>query len=89
MQVFTPTGAMRAWATVLMLVLGFGLALGLTIAYVTKVDRAAEKRNVERSQDICGIIRIIDDRQQKIANPNPDQKIFIDELHRYRVKLGC
>lgn len=89
MHVFTPTGAMRAWATMLLAVIGFGLALGLTIAYVNRIDRNAERRNVERSRDICGIIRIIDDRQQKVTNPNPDQKQFIDELHRYRVKLGC
>lgn len=73
----------------LAVIVGFGLVVGFTIAYVTKVDRAAEKRNVERAQDICGVIKLIDDRNQKIVNPNPDQRQFIDELHRYRLKLGC
>lgn len=34
LRVITPTGAFNAWATVVMLIVGFGLALGLTIGYV-------------------------------------------------------
>lgn len=86
----TPTGAIRAWATVLMVVLGFGAALGLTIGYVVKVDKAAEKRNVERSRDICGIIRLIDNRNQTLPPAtDKDTADFRAELHRYRLKLGC
>lgn len=88
-RILTPTGAMRAWATVVMLILGFGLALGLTIGYVKKVDKEAERRNVERSRDICGIIVMLDDRNQKITPTSEDQRRFIDELHRYRQRLGC
>lgn len=90
MRILTPTGAFRAWATVLMLVLGFGMALGLTIGYVTKVDREAERRNVERSREICGIIRLIDDRNQELPPAgDKDTADFRAELHRYRQKLGC
>ncbi len=88
-RVLTPTGAMRAWVTLLAVIVGFGLALGLTIGYVKKVDREAEDRNVQRYRDICGIIVLIDDRNQAITPSTPDQKQFIDELHRYRIKLGC
>jgi hypothetical protein len=88
-HVFTPTGAIRAWASILIVILGFGLALGFTIAYVTKVDKEAERRNVERSRDICGIIKLIDDRNQKLHPSSAEQKQFVDELHRYRLKLGC
>lgn len=89
-HVLTPTGAVRAWATVVMLILGFGLALGLTVGYVTKVDRQAERRNVERSREICGIIRLIDDRNQSLPPaPDKDTADFRSELHRYRLALGC
>lgn len=100
-RLFTPTGAMRAWATVLMLTLGFGLALGLTIAYVNKVDRASERRNIERAREFCTIITLIDDRNQQVPpklppSPTADQRQqyelavkFVTALHAYRVKLGC
>lgn len=61
----------------------------LNVLYTQHVDRQADERNVERSREICGIIVLIDDRNQKIASPSSDQKVFIDELHRYRLKLGC
>jgi hypothetical protein len=89
-HVFTPTGAMRAWATVVMLIAGFGLALGLTIGYVNKVDKANERRDVQRSQEICGIIRLIDDRNQQLPPAtDPDTQAFRAEMHRYRQALGC
>jgi len=88
--VLTPTGAFRAWATLLVVTVGFGLALGLTIAYVSRVDRDAEARNVQRSREICGLIRLIDDRNQRMTpSTDPDTTAFRAELHRYRVALGC
>jgi hypothetical protein len=92
-HLFTPTGAMRAWATVTMLIVGFGVALGLTIGYVRKVDADAERRNVERSREICGLIVMIDDVNQQApapTGPNAEQvKAYRIELHRYRQTLGC
>ena len=44
LHVFTPTGALRAWATTLMLILGFGLALGLTIGYVARTRHLDDRR---------------------------------------------
>jgi uncharacterized protein (DUF1501 family) len=73
-----------------MLILGFGLALGLTIGYVNRVDRQAEARNLARAQEICGLIRLIDDRNQRMPpSTDPDTTAFRAELHRYRVALGC
>ena len=77
------------WAIVLSGLLGTGLAMVLIVGYVNRVDRAAEARNVERSRDICGIIRLIDDRNQGVTPTTEEQKQFIDELHRYRLKLRC
>lgn len=89
-RMFTPSGAFRPWATVMIAILGFGLALGLTIGYVRKVDQDAERRNVERQQQICGIIVIIDDRNQDLPPAtDPDTARFRVELHRYRLGLGC
>ena len=88
-RVLTPTGAMRAWATVLMLMLGFGLALGLTIGYVTKVDQRAEQRNVERTREICGLIVVLDDAYQQTKPTTALGQNIADEIHRYRLRLGC
>lgn len=86
----TPTGAFRPWATVLVCLAGVGLALLLAIAYVRAVDRRAETRNVERQRQICGIITIIDDRNQAMPPANDaGTTAFRDELHRYRQSLGC
>lgn len=86
----TPTGAMRAWATATMLIVGFGLALGLTIGYVSRVDKAAEKRNIERSRDWCRIIVLIDDRNQNLP-PAQDRETaeFREALHDLRISKGC
>lgn len=90
MRGLTPTGAFTAWMSVLIAVLGVGVALVLTIGYVSKVDRAAEDRNVKRQREICGIIRIIDDRNQGLPPaPDPATADFRRELHTYRVSLGC
>lgn len=100
-RVLTPTGAIRAWATVTMLILGFGLALGLTIGYVNKVDEEAERRNVERQQQIernniernrdwCRIIVMLDDRNQTLP-PAQDKETadFRAALHDLRISKGC
>ncbi len=84
-----------------MLICGFGLALGLTIGYVTKVDKAAERRNIalareveqrniERSRDWCRIIVMLDDRNQKLP-PAQDKETadFRAALHDLRVTKGC
>ncbi len=73
----------------LLLVLGFGLALGLTIGYVNRVDRQAERRNVERSRDICGLLVLLDDVYQQTPPTTPVGQNVAAEIHRYRVKLGC
>lgn len=86
----TPTGAFTAWASLVLALAGVGVALVLTIGYVQKMDREAEERNVKRQREICGIIRIIDDRNQEMP-PAQDQATadFRRELHAYRTSLGC
>lgn len=43
-HLLTPTGAIRAWATTFMVILGFGLGLGLTIGYVAKTRAEDDRR---------------------------------------------
>jgi hypothetical protein len=100
-HIFTPTGAIRAWASILMLILGFGLALGLTIGYVNKVDKAADRRSQQRARDFCGVIVLIDDRNRQVPPKLPPkataeqteqydvQVKFVAAIHAYRIKLGC
>jgi hypothetical protein len=94
-HIFTPTGAIRAWASILMLILGFGLALGLTIGYVNKVDKAAERRSQERARDFCDVIVLIDDRNRQVPpklppNATADQRsstTFSREVRRRHPRL--
>lgn len=78
------------WAIILTGLLGQGVALVMLVAYVRGVDAAAEERNVERQRQICGIIVIIDDRNQTLP-PATDAETdrFRRELHTYRLALGC
>lgn len=79
---FTPTGAIRAWATVLMLILGFGAALGLTIGYTA--------RSVHRSdQQWCEVLRTIDVPLPSGTPASPRARKFATDVHRLRVSKGC
>lgn len=90
MKAITQTGAFKAWASLVLALAGVAVALVLTIGYVQKVDQAAEDRNVKRQREICGIIRLIDDRNQEMPQPtDPATAEFRRELHAYRVSLGC
>ena len=89
------------WATVLTGLAGTAIALVLMFAYVNRVDQASERRNVERQQQldrdniarqrqICGIVVIIDDRNQQMPpSTDPATTEFRRELHAYRISLGC
>lgn len=90
MRAITPTGAFTAWVSLALSIVGLGAALVFTIGYVSKVDGEAEARNVKRQREICGIIRLIDDRNQSMP-PAQDEATaaFRRELHTYRTSLGC
>ena len=80
----------RRWAVgVLTSTVGFAVALGLSIGYTAKVDREAEKRNQQRSREICEVVVFIDDRQQRLTPSNEDQRQFYAKWHAYRLALGC
>jgi hypothetical protein len=86
----TSTGAFTAWATLLITLISVGILAVFTIGYVKKMDSEAERRNVERQRQICGIIVLIDDRNLAMPQPvDPATARFRQELHAYRVGLGC
>jgi hypothetical protein len=75
----TETGALRAWVSIIVNALAVGLLAGFTITYVAQQQRK-----------ICGMIVLLDDRQQKLPEPSdPDAARFRHELHDYRKNLGC
>ena len=62
----------------------------LNVLYTQHVDKQADERNIQRSREICGIIRLIDDHNQELPpTADKDTADFRAELHRYRVALGC
>lgn len=90
MRAVTSTGAFKAWASLVVAIVGMGVSMVLMFAYVNRVNRAAEERNVERQRQICGIIVIIDDRNQEMPpSTDPATTDFRRELHAYRQSLGC
>lgn len=86
MRLLTESGALKPWASAMLALIGFGASVGLLVAYVSKVDQ----RNIERGRQICGIIVLLDDRNQEMP-PAADKATadFRAELHRYRLSLGC
>lgn len=58
-------------------------------AYIQHVDRQAERRNVERAREICGLIVVLDNAYQQTPPTTPVGRNLADEIHRYRVRLGC
>lgn len=87
------TPVARAWQAILLFMLSAALMLGLIYGYVRKVDRDNEARDVARQREICGLIMLIDDinqRQPVPTGPNAaDVAAYRAELHRYRLALGC
>lgn len=77
-HVFTSTGALRASTTMIILLITVALLAYLTIAYVASQQRK-----------ICGIIVLIDDRNQGLPAADPETMAFRTELHRYRQSIGC
>lgn len=82
MRIFTPTGAMRAWVTILIVILGFGLALGLTIAYTARSVRHSD-------QQWCDLLRGIDQPLPSNSPTTERQRQFVDTVRRLRVNKGC
>lgn len=81
--------AKAIYALIAVFVTSLGLAVA-NVAYTDHVDRQAEHRNLQRSREICGIIRLIDDRNQDLPPAaDKDTADFRSELHRYRLALGC
>lgn len=78
-HMMTPTGAFRGWFTVALIITLMGVAMGITITFV-----------VIRTRQICGLIVLLDDRNQKLPPvTDKDTADFRRELHRYRQNLGC
>lgn len=57
--------------------------------YINHVDRQAEQRNVERTREICGLITVLDDAYQGTPPTTALGRNVADEIHRYRLRLGC
>lgn len=85
MHVFTPTGAIRAWATILMLILGFGLALGLTIGYVAQTRRVDDRR-------WCALLGTLVTPQPTTPPQTPQEqrgRVVTEQIRRLYHELGC
>lgn len=69
------------------------IALALIFAYVQKVDRDNEQRDIQRTRELCGLIRISDDINSQLPAPTgPNAELIAKgrvELHRYRQAIGC
>lgn len=89
----TTLRAVGGWPGVLLRAAGIVAALVMIYAYVQKVDHENERRDVERAREICGLIVMIDDINQRQPAPSgptaADVAAYRAELHRYRLALDC
>lgn len=74
----TSTGAARGWVSVLLALAAVASGQVLMVFYVSKEVRK-----------ICGIVVLIDDRNQQLPPGDADTTAFRNELHRYRERIGC
>jgi hypothetical protein len=85
MHVFTPTGAVRAWASILMVIVGFGLALGLTIGYVAKTRRDDDRR-------WCALLSMLVAPQPTTPPQTPQEargRKVTEQIRKLYHDLGC
>lgn len=84
-HILTPTGAIRAWASTLMLILGFGLALGLTIGYVAETRRQDDAR-------MCRLLDVLLAPQPSTPPQTPQEqrsRAVAKAMRDYYHELGC
>lgn len=79
-RVITPTGALRAWWAVLMVMVAAGLTAGACIAFTVHTER-------ETARQSCGLLVILDKPLPPTA-PQRSREI-LREIHAWRVRAGC
>jgi hypothetical protein len=85
MSVFTPSGAVRAWASILMVIVGFGLALGLTIGYVARARREDDRR-------WCALLSTLVTPQPTTPPQTPQEargRKVTEQIRKLYHDLGC
>ncbi len=84
-HIFTPTGALRWPAAFLVTILGFGLALGLTIGYVAKTRTQDDRRWC----DLLGTLV----QPQPSSPPQTPQEVrgrrVTEQIRRLHDEFGC
>lgn len=96
----TPTGAIRAWPTVLISLVGVGLALGFTIAYVNRVDerraasdraaRVAQQRAAEQTKmAVCAMILANVRVYDETPPTSPAGKNLAESWDLLATQFGC
>jgi len=81
-RLLTPTGGARWGVSVILSLAGVGIALGLSLGYTIK-------ENNRQDRELCKVIVYIDDRNQRLPSPTPEQREAFDVLHGYRQALRC
>ncbi len=81
-RLLTPTGAARWGVSTLLSLSGVVITLVLGIGYTIK-------ENNRQDRDLCQVITYIDDRNQRLVNPTPEQREAFGVLHQYRLRLRC
>lgn len=80
--------ARQVYAAVVVFVTLVAVAIG-NWAYTNYVDRQAEQRNLQRSREICGLLVVLDNVYQQTPPTTPVGRNVAEEIHRYRLALGC
>lgn len=79
-RILTPTGALRAWWALAMIVVMSIVTAGVCIFYTAHQQRTSDQR-------WCQLMVSLDDPQ--IPPPNERARVIEQELHDLRHKFGC
>lgn len=78
----TPTGAVRAWWALLMVITSALVCVGLSVAYTAHTQRRSD-------QQWCDLLRGIDQPLPSNSPTTPRQRQFVETVHKLRVDKGC
>lgn len=81
-----PSRRVYALLVVFLTLVGLGFVNWL---YIRHVDAQAERRNLERAREICGLITVLDDAYRGTPPTTQLGRNVADEIHAYRQRLGC
>lgn len=78
------------WYALMSMFIGVAVSLGITLWYITVVDRQSDRDNEANDRKWCTLLVELDDAYS--AGPRPTTEVgrrVADAIHQLRIDLGC